>query len=114
MPHRLLNPAKRLRTNSTDAERLLWSRLRAHRLQGFKFKRQQPLGNYVVDFVCFEAHLVIELDGGQHLLAKEEDKARDAWLASMGFRVLRFWNNEVLENLEGVLTRIAGFLSPSP
>jgi len=106
--------AKRLRTDSTDAERLLWSRLRAHRLFGLKFKRQQPIGRYIVDLVCFDAKLVIELDGGQHADAVDTDATRDAWLNSQGFRVLRFWNNDVLSNLDGVLAAIAGHLPPSP
>ncbi len=110
----LTSHAKRLRTDSTDAERLVWSRLRAHRLGGWKFKRQQPIGRYVVDFVCFDAKLVIELDGRQHADATDADAARDAWLGSQGFRVLRFWNNDVLSNLDGVLTMIASHLSPSP
>lgn len=115
MPSRLTIFAKRLRHDSTDAERQLWSRLRVHRLAGFKFKRQAPLGPYIVDFSCFEAKLVVELDGGQHAEAVERDIQRDNWLAGQGFRILRFWNNEVLGNLEGVLTRILEYLvSPSP
>jgi very-short-patch-repair endonuclease len=111
----MLTPrAKRLRTDSTDAERLVWSRLRAHRLRGWKFKRQQPIGRYVVDFACFDAKLVIELDGGQHADAADMDATRDAWLNSQGLRVLRFWNNDVLSNLDGVLTTIAAHLPPSP
>ena len=87
---RLTQTARRLRTDSTDAERLLWSRLRAHRLEPHKFNRQQPIGRYIVDFVCFEAQLVIELDGGQHMDAFAADAERDAWLSSQSFRVLRF------------------------
>jgi very-short-patch-repair endonuclease len=102
-PPHLLGFAKKLRTTSTDAERLLWSRLRARRLFGSKWKRQQPLGNYIVDFVCFESRLIIELDGGQHADAKLGDDERDAWLSAHGFHVLRFWNREALSNLEGVL-----------
>src|SRR4051812_2783846 len=105
-PH-LIAFAKKLRTDSTDAERLLWSRLRAKRFFGSKWKRQHPMGNYIVDFICFEMQIVVELDGSQHATACDEDATRDAWLQSEGFAVLRFWNNEVFENLEGVLTTIA-------
>lgn len=116
MPSRLTPYAKRLRSNSTDAERLLWSRLRANRLAGFKFRRQVPIGPYIVDFACFEAKLIVELDGGQPAEAVEQDARRDGWLGEQGFSVLRFWNNEVLGNLDGVLMRILGHLSvlPSP
>ena len=100
---RLTQYAKRLRSNSTNAERLLWMRLRGSRLRGYKFKRQQPLGLYIVDFICFEAKLVLELDGGQHADAEGADRSRDAWLQSQGFRVLRLWNNDVLQNIDGVL-----------
>ncbi|TAN72272.1 MAG: DUF559 domain-containing protein [Gallionella sp.] len=105
--------AKELRGNMTDAERLLWYHLRAHRLSGMKFKRQQPLGDYIVDFVCFGARLVIEVDGGQHL-DNMQDQRRDTWLRSQGFEVLRFWNNEVLEQTDAVLERVLQFFSPSP
>ncbi len=105
--------AKHLRRNMTDVERLLWQHLRAHRLQGAKFKRQQPLGNYIVDFVCFETKLVVEVDGGQHL-DNVQDEQRDAWLRGQGFEVLRFWNNEVLTQRDAVLERILQALSPSP
>jgi very-short-patch-repair endonuclease len=91
----------------TDAETKIWQRLRAHRFQGLSFRRQLPVGPYIVDFVCLEARLIIEIDGGQH--ASDEaayDAKRDAWLRGEGFRILRFWNNEVLRNLRGVLERI--------
>jgi very-short-patch-repair endonuclease len=109
----LTQTARQLRERSTDAERLFWSKVRAHRLNGHKFKRQQPLGRCVADFVCMEAKLVVELDGGQHA-DSEEDKLRDAWLQSEGYRVLRFWNNDVLTNIDGVLMRLIENLSPSP
>jgi very-short-patch-repair endonuclease len=105
--------AKKLRRNMTDAERCLWRHLRAHRFTCAKFKRQQPIGPYIVDFVCFDASLVIEVDGGQHLNSAA-DQERDAWLKGQGFQVLRFWNDEVLTNLPGVLERIGEFLYPSP
>ncbi|ESS73587.1 hypothetical protein MGMO_15c00080 [Methyloglobulus morosus KoM1] len=98
--------ARELRKNATDSERLLWQHLRAHRLQGFKFKRQQPLGLYIVDFVCFEARLIVEADGGHHAEQAEYDTRRDDWLRSQGFIVLRFWNNDILTNIEGVLESI--------
>jgi len=107
MTTRSLKFARELRKRQTDTERLLWSRLRAHRFGGRKFKRQQPIGPYIVDFVCFEAGLVIELDGGQHVEQCAYDAKRDKWLAEQEFKVLRFWNNEVLANLEGVIHRIA-------
>jgi very-short-patch-repair endonuclease len=93
--------AKSLRSNMTDAERRLWYFLRAHRFNGTKFKRQAVIGKYIVDFVCFEKHLVIEVDGGQHA-DNETDRRRTRWLEDQGFRVLRFWNNEVLQNTVGV------------
>lgn len=95
--------AKELRRNSTDAERVLWRQLRAHRLAGYKFRRQQPIGRYIVDLVCFEKCLIIELDGGQHAEQVTYDGERTTWLQSQGFRVLRFWNHEVLQNIEGVM-----------
>jgi very-short-patch-repair endonuclease len=98
--------ARNLRKQSTEAEKLLWKNLRAKQLEGFKFRRQQPIGNYIVDFVCFEKGLVVELDGGQHAVEKEKDMIRDQWLSAEGFRVLRFWNTEVLINITGVLERI--------
>ena len=97
----------------TDTERYLWRHLRAHRLAGGKFKRQQPIGSYIVDFVCFQARLVIEVDGGQHQ-GSEADRQRDAWLQAQGFRVLRFWDNDVLTNLPAVLEEIARLSRPSP
>lgn len=111
--------ARDLRKNATDCERLLWFHLRAHRLQGFKFKRQQPIGIYIVDFVCFEARCIVEADGSQHAEQTEYDTRRDGWLRSQDFTVLRFWNNDILANTEGVLERIAEVCrerldSPSP
>jgi very-short-patch-repair endonuclease len=98
--------AKALRTNATDAERRLWQLLRAHRLQGFKFKRQVPLDGYVLDFVCFEARLIIEADGSQHF-DSVSDELRDAHFAASGFLTMRIWNNEILQNQAGVWERIA-------
>ncbi|HEX2652841.1 MAG TPA: DUF559 domain-containing protein [Xanthobacteraceae bacterium] len=107
--------ARKLRRNQTDAERELWFRLRDRRLGGFKFRRQAPVDRYVVDFVCADARLVIELDGGQH--ATMDETNRKAALESMGFLVLRFWNDDVLQNMNGVLETIASVLnkhSPYP
>jgi very-short-patch-repair endonuclease len=87
-------------------EKLLWSRLRSKQLHGVKFRRQQPIENFIVDFVSFEKRIVIELDGGQHKMNKEKDNERDRFLAENGFTVLRFWDNDVSENLEGVLEAI--------
>ena len=106
--------AKDLRRNMTDAERRLWSKLRNRQLDGAYFRRQQPIGRYIVDFVCFERSVVVELDGGQHNAAPSVDQARDAWLATQGLRVLRFWNPEVMQNLEGVLETILDALASTP
>src|SRR5262245_3530455 len=94
--------AKALRNNPTDAEHILWQHLRLRQLGGHKFRRQQPLGHYIVDFVCLEKRLVIEVDGGRHNTQKSYDKKLDTWLEQRGFRVLRFWNNEVMQNIEAV------------
>jgi len=99
--------ARRLRKDATNVEHLLWQELRAHRFFDLKFKRQQPLGDYIVDFVCLDKRVVVELDGGQHADRATYDKKRDHWLNQQGFKVLRFWNNEVLENKGGVLETIA-------
>jgi len=97
--------ARQLRKNMTDAECRLWSALQWKQLQGFKFRRQAAIGDFVVDFVCFSQKLVIELDGGQHNeeSAKEYDQRRRIWLESQGFRVRRFWNHHVLEDLDAVV-----------
>ena len=105
MTKRLIVYAKDLRIGSTDAERILWARIRAKRLGGLKFRRQHPVGKYIVDFVCLERKLVIELDGGQHAEPKKKgcDTERDNWLKKERYRVLRFWDNEVLLNTNEVL-----------
>ena len=87
----------------TEAEQRLWSALRRRQIDGLRFRRQVPLGRFIVDFACYDARVVVELDGGQHAESEAEDKARAKWLEERGFRVLRFWNTEVFENLEGVL-----------
>jgi very-short-patch-repair endonuclease len=106
--------ARRLRHDQTETESVLWRALRGEQLLGHKFSRQQTIGPYIVDFVDVGTKLIVELDGGQHADAVDYDAKRDAWLTSEGFRILRFWNNEVLENLEGVLMNIAAALSPPP
>ncbi|MET0091705.1 MAG: endonuclease domain-containing protein, partial [Candidatus Thiodiazotropha sp.] len=103
--------AKTLRQNMTDAERLLWRHLRAHRYSGQKFRRQQPIGPYIVDFVHFKARLIIECDGGQHN-ESQYDRRRDAWLEAQGFKFLRFWNHEILNQTESVLSAIFAVLNP--
>ncbi len=102
----LTSYAKSLRRNATDAERILWRHLRARQVEGIKFRRQQPIENYIVDFVSFETRLVIELDGGQHAVNRQKDIKRDRCLTRNGFRVLRFWNHDVLGNMDGVLETI--------
>jgi very-short-patch-repair endonuclease len=94
--------ARKLRKDSTRAESLLWSKLRAKQIAGIKFRRQQPIGYYIVDFVSFEKKIIIELDGGQHAKAKKKDSKRDKFLNENGFTVLRFWNNDIFSNLDGV------------
>ncbi|QSV47229.1 endonuclease domain-containing protein [Geobacter benzoatilyticus] len=95
--------AKELRRNSTDAERLLWSYLKAKRLNGLKFRRQEQIGRFIADFVCYEKGVIVEADGGQHAQEKEKDAERTDWLNSQGFTVLRFWNHEIMTNINGVL-----------
>ncbi|MBI4002555.1 MAG: endonuclease domain-containing protein [Nitrospira defluvii] len=97
-----------------DAERTLWKALRSRQLSGLTFRRQHPVGPYIVDFCCLELKLAIELDGGQHALQTDADERRSHSLVQEGYRVLRFWNHDVLMNLEGVLHRIAEAAKPSP
>ena len=100
MTHRDL--ARSLRRNMTEAEQRLWHHLRAHRFDGHKFRRQQPIGPYIVDFVHFGTRLVVEADGGQHN-GSGSDALRDAWLQRQGFHVLRFWNHDILECTDAVM-----------
>ena len=98
--------AKGLRKHMTIAERSVWSILRNNQLKGLKFRRQQPLGKYIVDFVCFEKKVFIEIDGGQHIREQEHDKTRTERINSQGYRVIRFWNNQVLKELEAVRRKL--------
>ena len=102
--------AQRLRLNSTKAELKLWNRLRSRAINGCKFVRQEPIGPYIVDFVCREQRLIIEVDGGQHA-TDARDAVREQWLIDHRYRVLRFWNNDVMGNIDGVLETIATALS---
>ena len=98
--------AKNLRQNMSEAETRLWHHLRAGRLNGYKFRRQQPMGDYIVDFVCVTPKLIIEADGGQHAEQAEYDQARSLYLNGLGFTVLRFWNDEILRQTDEVLAEI--------
>jgi very-short-patch-repair endonuclease len=107
--------ARRLRENQTDVESKLWSRLRGRQLRGGKFRRQHPIGPFIVDFCCIERGLVVELDGGQHAERNVAGERRTRLLERFGYRVLRFWDNDVLTNLDGVLERISEVLEgPHP
>jgi very-short-patch-repair endonuclease len=97
----------------TDAERKLWFALKGRRFDAFKFRRQVPTGPYIADFPCFESRLIVEVDGGQHA-ESARDAERDAWLGQNSFRVVRYLNNDVLQNLEGVLTDLAAVLNTTP
>lgn len=98
MPHKNIKFAKMLRTNQNNEEQKVWQALRASGLMNFKFRRQVPIDDFIVDFVCFEQKLIIEIDGGQHLDNKK-DLIRDAKLKALGYRMLRFWNNEIIKIL---------------
>ena len=98
--------ARQLRRDATDAERLVWSVLRDRQLDGYKFRRQTPIGPYIVDFLCMQGRLIIELDGGQHQQRADYDQERTRFLESRGYRVLRYWNNEVFDDLESVVNAI--------
>lgn len=108
---KLRDRTRRLRHNQTEAEHELWARLGARQLCSAKFRRQHSIGRFIVDFCCLEHRLVIELDGGQHAAQAEADQKRSAFLARFGYRVLRFWDNEVTEDIEAVLEQIAAVLS---
>jgi very-short-patch-repair endonuclease len=103
--------AKFLRQNQTEAEKVLWHRLRNRRLAGYKFRRQVSIGPYIADFVCAGSRLIVEVDGGQHSQQAEYDRRRDDFLTGVGYKVVRYWNNEVLSNLDGVLEALTLTLS---
>lgn len=106
--------ARNLRKNSTIQEKRLWNLLKNRQFYNLKFKRQHPIGDYIVDFICKEAKVIIEIDGGQHneLENINYDKVRTEFLNSLGYKVLRFWNNDVYENIEGVLSKLEQEINP--
>ncbi len=106
--------ARELRKQPTDTENYFWKCLRNRQISGSKFRRQQPIGPYIVDFVNFEEKVVIELDGGQHAINKAKDATRDLFLRQEGYKVLRFWDNEVFLNTDGVLEVIREAITPHP
>ncbi len=106
--------SRELRNNATEAERDLWRHLRNRQLRGVRFNRQVPIGPFICDFAARSAKLIIELDGGQHAVRTDEDESRSRFLCRKGYRILRFWNNDVLENMEGVLAVIESALSNTP
>ena len=106
--------SRELRLNATEAERKLWTQLSARKIAGVRFNRQFPIGPFICDFVSRSAKLVIEVDGGQHAVDVEKDQARTAYLEAQGFRVIRFWNNDVLDRIEGVVGEIEGVLADMP
>ena len=105
--------ARKLRKEMTEAERFVWARIRYRQLGGFKFRRQVPVGSYIADFVCYEARLILELDGSQHAFQTEYDAERTRWLEAQGFRVFRMWNHEVFEDWDNVAERIWELLPAS-
>ncbi len=105
--------ARRLRKDMTDAETRLWFHLRRRQLKNFRFRKQHPIGSYIADFICIEAQLIVEIDGSQHL-DSTADAARDAWMRDNGFRILRFWNHDVLCRTDEVLATIVGALTAVP
>jgi very-short-patch-repair endonuclease len=100
------NRAKTLRNNPTDAEQRLWQELRRRQIAAVKFRRQQPIGPFIVDYVCFQRRVIVEVDGGQHAEQVVRNEKRTRWLEAQGYLILRFWNNEVLANTEGVAQAI--------
>ncbi|MBC7104236.1 MAG: endonuclease domain-containing protein [Parvibaculum sp.] len=105
--------ARHLRRNQTEAERRLWLYLKDMKREGFHFRRQCPVGPYVADFLCYSARIIVEVDGGQHGLDPgiEHDRRRDEWFVENGYRVLRYWNNDVLGNTQGVMETILSILN---
>src|SRR5580700_11084869 len=112
-PEQIRADSRRLRREQTPAENMLWQNLRAKRLNGAKFPRQHAIGDYIVDFCCLQHRLVVEVDGGQHTAEAEKDAARTARLEAHGFKVIRFWNEDVMRDLDGMLTSIVDALKES-
>ncbi len=108
---KLTKHSRQLRKGMTDVEQLLWHKIRGRQLLNARFRRQHPLGVYIVDFICCEHKLIIELDGSQHKNQKPYDDKRDQWLTTQDYTVLRFWNNDVINNMEGILETIYHNLS---
>jgi very-short-patch-repair endonuclease len=106
--------ARSLRSNMTDVERILWRAIRGRQLHGYRFRRQHPIGPYIADFACLEKKCVIELDGGQHQNQTDYDENRTMFLQRQGWQVLRFWNNDVLHQLDGVLSTVVATLTTLP
>jgi len=107
----IIKSARQLRSHMTDVEQVLWQRLRMRQMNGLKFRRQHPCGQYIIDFACLENKLGIEVDGGQHDSNVEKDNLRTQWLASHGWTILRFWNHEVLKEIEAVLAEVNQYCS---
>ena len=101
-PRTVIKRARELRKNPSEAERRLWAHLRYRQLNGHRFRRQHPIGRYIADFACFERRLIIEVDGGQHAVQQGYDSNRSDWLEAQGYKVLRFWNNQVMEDIDSV------------
>jgi len=103
-----INIARNLRKNSTPQEKILWQILRNHNFYGYEIRRQSPIGNYIVDFVCRKKKIIIEIDGGQHNKTEniEYDKKRTAYLEQKGYKIIRFWNNEITKNIDGVYKKL--------
>jgi very-short-patch-repair endonuclease len=106
--------ARKLRRNRTEAELAVWARLRRKQLNGIRFRQQVPVGPYIVDFLCLSHRLIVEIDGGQHATQILKDDRRARWLESQRFAVLRFWNNDVSGNLDGVIETISRWLLSNP
>jgi len=103
--------ARALRSNATEAERRLWRHLKTRQVVGFKFRRQHPIGPYVADFCCLEKRLIVELDGGQHVRQVRKDQQRTEWLEAAGYRVVRFWNRKIFEDIDSVVREIEAHLT---
>ena len=111
-PRTVIKRARELRKSPSEAERRLWAQLRYRQMSGHRFRRQHPIGWYIVDFACFERRLVVEVDGGQHEGQQTQDAIRSDWLQGQGYKVLRFWNNEIMEDIESVKLAILLALEP--